>query len=346
MKKYIYVSDCACGDVLAENVVNKYGLILAVKNTILNEYIREKITGLGVQRIWVYRHSKKDSKGSSTNSFAEFKKRYELNIIAVKKAINRLAMGMGLDIDIINEAADSLYSELKNNSCIGRYLNEIRSVDEYTYTHSINVAFYSMLIGKWMELSETKVKDIVKAGLLHDVGKTRIPTGILNKAEELSAEEFDEIKKHTIYGYDIVKDIDSLSDDIKKSVLMHHEREDGSGYPYGTQGCEINMYSKIVAIADVYDAVISDRVYRKRVPPFEAFEMFETAGVSLFDERIMRTFLSNLAVQYIGSNVLLDNGMTGEVIYVPLYSITKPVIKVGSSYIDLSKSSIKVLAML
>ena len=135
-----------------------------------------------------------------------------------------------------------------------RVLNEEKDFDEYTYTHSLNVALYAMLIGKWLRLDNNSIKNVIKAGVLHDIGKTKVPIEILNKKARLSDEEFDIIKKHTFYGYDLVRSTDCVSDEVCEAVLLHHEREDKSGYPYGIGGRQLGLYAKIVAVADVYDA--------------------------------------------------------------------------------------------
>jgi putative nucleotidyltransferase with HDIG domain len=204
-----------------------------------------------------------------------------------------------------------------------------------------------MLIGKWLNLGEDNIKDIIIAGLLHDIGKTKVPADILNKKTRLTDEEFEIIKNHTIYGYEIVKSADCFSEEVCNAVVSHHEREDKSGYPFGIGSRKTNIYSKIIAVADVYDAMTSDRVYKKRVTPFEVFEMFQTIGVKNFNHKIIQTFLTNLAACYVGSKVLLNTGEVGEVVYIPLHSITEPVIYVGSDYLDLAKSGSKqILCML
>jgi len=194
-----------------------------------------------------------------------------------------------------------------------------------------------MLAGKWLNLDGDSIRTVIKAGLLHDIGKMKIPVEILNKKAQLSEEEFEEIKKHTLYGYNMAKETKRFSEEVCRAVLSHHERMDKSGYPFGI-GCEkIDIFSKILAVADVYDAMTSDRVYKKRDTPFRVFEMFKTEGVKNFDPKIVNVFLNNVSVYYVGSKVFLNTGETGEIAYIPPQSITEPVIRIGQEYIDLAQ---------
>jgi HD-GYP domain-containing protein (c-di-GMP phosphodiesterase class II) len=181
---------------------------------------------------------------------------------------------------------------------------------------------------------------LVLAGLLHDIGKARIPEAIVKKHGKLEPEEYEFMKKHPTLGYNIVKDIPDIKDEIKEAILMHHERKDGTGYPQRVKGDEIGLYAKIISIADVYDAMTSERVYKKRITPFDTFREFESEGYQSFDTKIMLTFLSNIAAYYLGSRVRLDTGETGEIVYLPPQHISRPVIKVGKDrYVDMYRES-------
>ena len=174
----------------------------------------------------------------------------------------------------------------------------------------------------------------------------KIPNEILNKKGRLTTEEFNIIKNHTIWGYEMLEKVDGFNDGIKNAVLMHHERTDGSGYPFSMSVNSIGLYSKIIAIADVFDAMTSDRVYRKRMTPFDAFEMFKTIGVSMFDTTILDTFIKKISPYYTGINVVLSNGKRGRIVYIPPQDILSPVVEVQSDYLDLStRSDAKILSI-
>lgn len=338
---------CYIGDILAEDVLNDEGITLVAQNTVLNQYIKDKFIKLKIPCIWLYEPPQLISGLENDIKFKEKKETYKDAILNLKFVLNDLTSGDKVDYGRIVDISKALNSSISESSHIIKCLSEIKSCDEYTYTHCINVALYSMLIAKWLDLPEESVKNVIQAGLLHDIGKVKIPNEILNKNGKLSSEEFELMKKHSMYGYDFIKDISNISESVKEAVLLHHERLDGSGYPFGYSGSSISLLTKIVSMADVYDAMTQNRVYKNKANPFDAFKMFLTIGATMFESTVLNTFLKNMAAFYIGAKVILSNGDTGEIVYVPPQDILSPIISVGSKYIDLSMEvSLKVLSLL
>jgi HD-GYP domain-containing protein (c-di-GMP phosphodiesterase class II) len=163
-----------------------------------------------------------------------------------------------------------------------------------------------------------------------------IPSSIITKPAKLTTEEYATVKTHTVLGYNLLKSkrIDSR---IKHAALMHHERCDGSGYPYGFYSEQIDSFAKLVAIADVYDAMTCARVYRGPLCPFEVVTIFENEGYTKYDPKFIMTFLEGIAQTYIHNTVKLNNGITGEIILINKLELSRPVIKTGEKYIDLTK---------
>jgi len=151
-------------------------------------------------------------------------------------------------------------------------MHKIRKYDDATFIHSLNVAILCNMFGHWINMPQDDLDVLTLAGLLHDVGKMKIPEEIIKKPGILTEEEYTEIKNHPRRGYNLLKPM-KLDERIKKVALMHHERCDGSGYPDGLWGDQIDEFAKIVAIADVYDALTSARVYRGALCPFEVINM-------------------------------------------------------------------------
>lgn len=333
-KKHIALRDCKQGDILAQSVLNNYGTAFVLENTCINSYIKDRLFDLGIDHIWIYESYSEKTKKLESKTPEEFDKKYKEYILTQKELLQGLASGKKLDMNKISQVSQSIYNEINNTGFIINSLVQIKDSDEYTYTHSVNVSLYAMLVGKWMGLPPKDIKNLIQAGLLHDIGKSKVSFDILNKPSRLLPDEFEKMKMHTVYGYEILKPMDDIQESIKDAVLMHHEREDNSGYPTGSNGSEVNIYAKIIAITDVYDAMISDRVYKKGVSPFESFEMFNTEGLKKFDINILWPFLSNLSVNYIGTKVKLSSGQIGKVVYVPPTNIAKPIININSKYID------------
>ena len=144
----------------------------------------------------------------------------------------------------------------------------MRDVDDLTYVHSMNVALIASVIGKWMGYNQEKIKVLTLAGLMHDIGKLLIPEKILNKPGNLTDNEYEIMKKHVNLGYEQVKN-KFMPMSVKEAILLHHEKCDGTGYPFGLKSDKIPETAKIIAIADVYDAMTSSRIYRAPICPFE-----------------------------------------------------------------------------
>lgn len=325
-KVNVLVHEVLPGDILAKDVILENGVKLASEGTMLNSYIKNKLLIMGVYKILVYRHYNK-----------RFSKDYADAIYMVKEMLNDLSLGKNIDRSRLKQITSFIFSSGEDYSNSVKYLYKIQSFDEYTYTHSINTAFYAMLIARWIGLDKNGVEMAIKAGVVHDVGKVHISEHIIKKQGKLTDEEFETMKKHPLYGYIILRGDNNTSEEIRKAVLMHHERTDGSGYPFGVKNDDISLYARIISIADVYDAITSDRVYKKKSTPFKAFEFLLTKGLGIFDVHMVNMFLTKLSPLYMGSKVLLSNGQVGEIVYVPPQDILNPIISVHNNYVDLAK---------
>lgn len=187
----------------------------------------------------------------------------------------------------------------------------------------------------WLKYSDEDLDVLTLAGLLHDIGKCKIPNAIILKKGKLTDAEYEVIKAHAQLGYDILKD-QPLDERIKNAALMHHERYDGTGYPNHLVGKEIDDMAAIVAIADVYDAITSDRCYRRALCPFEVIASFELEGLNRYNPQFILCFLEHIANTYVNNNVLLSNGQTGKIILIT-QRLTRPVIQLeDQTFLDLN----------
>ncbi len=351
MKKLILSTlECPDGYEIVEDVLNSCGSLIITKNTIVNEALRQKLAALKVDRIVARERTKIiDIVNNPKADIIELKRKYQKSVNSVKIIINDLAAGKGLDNEKINEISGSLYENMCGIIAVTECLNKLRIVDEYTYSHCINVSLYSMLLGKWLKLPESEIKLLMIAGILHDVGKTKIPINILKKKGPLTPEEFEIIKMHPLLGFEIIKDNTGINKKVKEAVLMHHEKENGTGYPFGIKGISISSFAKIISIADAFDALTSERVYKKRQTPFDTFREFERIGIGegYYDPEILLKFIHNISQYYVGSRVMMSTGKFGEIVYVPPHNISNPVVRVDGSFIDLSaQKSMKIMEML
>jgi HD-GYP domain-containing protein (c-di-GMP phosphodiesterase class II) len=253
----------------------------------------------------------------------------------VKPLLQQVASGHPIDLEAFKSIKDDILSNFKDNFKVIGCINLFKFADKYTYTHSINVALLSMLIGKWMKYGSNMVESLLLAGLLHDIGKMKINPDILNKPYKLTDDEFEEIKRHPRYSYELLQYRHDISMDVKVGILMHHERIDGSGYPYNVYNENINDIGKILAVADVYDAMMSERPYKKKHSPFEVMQLMQEGAFGKLDTKILLTFLTNVANYYVGVYVLLNTGDVGQVVAINPTCVYRPIVKVKDKYIDL-----------
>lgn len=331
----IHISQCSERQVLAQDVRDCQGGFLLPRGTPLNDYIIQKLEELGVDYVQV--SNRERSSELSYINCQVFEKRYKGSVDEIRHLALELTRGKKVHISTINRMTRTIASAREEPKHIIGCLGNIRDKDDYTYYHCLNVALYSTMIAGWLNLVKNDINTVAQAALLHDLGKTHIPKELLNKRDKLNRYEMEEIKKHPVYGYEMVKDNLRIPEEIKDVILMHHERENGSGYPLGANGERLSIYTKIVAVADVYDAMTSDRPYKKALTPFDAFEEFYSVCRDTLDMHIVNTLLYNLSRYYIGSRVLLSNGQTGNIVYIPPECMSKPIVDTGMDFIDLSK---------
>ena len=173
-------------------------------------------------------------------------------------------------------------------------LYRLQTHHEHTFIHSLHVAILTGLLGKWTGFTGTMLKNFILSGLLHDIGKVLVPRGILDKPGPLTTEEIDMIKLHSKQGYHLLSTCYDVSEEVKLGVLQHHEREDGSGYPFGLKEKDLNICAKFVAIADIYSAMTTERTYRKKMPPFTAINIMLNQMYGKLDSIICLTLAAKL----------------------------------------------------
>lgn len=204
-------------------------------------------------------------------------------------------------------------------------LQDIRAVDDYTFAHSVNVCVLALITGIGLGLSKTQLTHLGMGALMHDIGKVKIPPSIMNKPGKLTDEEFAVMKQHTTIGFEILRNQISLL--TAHVALEHHERYDGSGYPNQLSGNDIHLFARICSVADVFDALTADRVYRKAFPPHEAYEYLAASGGSQFDFHVVSAFLRHVAAYPTGTWVELNTGEIGVVVKTKQGFSTRPVVR-------------------
>ncbi|PKM83845.1 MAG: hypothetical protein CVU88_00925 [Firmicutes bacterium HGW-Firmicutes-13] len=249
--------------------------------------------------------------------------------ITGKSIYQNLACGNPINIKFAYETVDLLTEQLLSHCSLMLQLAAVKVIDEYSFSHMVNVAIYASSFARSLNYSPNAIKDICLAGILHDIGKAKIPQDILQKPGKLTEEEFEIIKRHPKLGYDELNKIQELKEHVRQAVLQHHERANGSGYPLGLKGKEISLYSQVISIADFYDALTSDRCYRGRVLPHEAAEiLMGSSSLNDFDIELVRLFLKNITLYPIGTEVVLNTGQRARVVHIPVDFPLRPTLQI------------------
>ncbi len=255
---------------------------------------------------------------------------YDENKREMGTLINFVQNNGTLDINKTKELSDDLSDKvsLLDAATIIQCINGKNKVDEYLCTHSTNVSMLNGLMGKWLEIPKDDFDLLVTCGLLHDIGKTEVPAEILNAPRKLTESEFELIKMHSIYSYNILSNCPELDPMIATVARSHHEKMNGTGYPDGLTGDLIPLFSKITAISDVYDAMVSTRCYREATSPFVILDELYNDKFSHLDYRLIELFLRKIPEEMLGKSVLLSNGCIGTVKHIDITKWRYPIVEV------------------
>lgn len=223
-------------------------------------------------------------------------------------------LGKAIDLTPIHELADNLQGSVFRNQNAMACLGRIRDKDNYLLQHSVNLSVLMSIFGKSMGHSDDVLHQTVVGALLHDIGKVLTPDDILHKPGRLTPEEFEVMKLHALHSHQILASTEGIGELTIITAAQHHERMDGSGYPVGLKGDAISIYGRMVAIADVYDAITSNRVYHKGMTPTQGLKkLLEWSGDHL-DPKLVRLFIRCIGIYPVGSLVLLESGRLGVVV--------------------------------
>lgn len=253
-----------------------------------------------------------------------------------RNIVEDIRFGRKLYLEPVNMCAVQFCKHFDDDTNIISFLNSIQGKYPYLYSHPVNVALFSFVIGKWLNLDNEKLENLVRTGLLHDIGKAKIKDSLLNKSETLSIEEIERLKTHPVIGYRLIDSVKSFEPEVLRGVLFHHERMDGTGYPLGLKGEQINLISKIIAIADTYDAITTSRPYGQKKSPLKAIEEIQANSLNHLDQYISQIFVNKIIEFYNGREIKLSNEQIGVIVYINPIDITKPLVRCEEVYHDLA----------
>ncbi|MBF0498072.1 MAG: HD-GYP domain-containing protein, partial [Deltaproteobacteria bacterium] len=246
--------------------------------------------------------------------------------------------GKPIKLEDVASDLDELIQSIFRNRYALSALVKLKTFDEYTYTHSVNVCVLALTLGRFLDFPLQKLRAIGIGALFHDLGKMAIPEKIINKSGPLTMEEFREIQKHPYLSAKLLKNADHVSREVIESALFHHERYCGQGYPKGLKANEIPLAAQVISLADVYDAMTSDRVYRKKISSHETLRIMYAGRAVQFDPVLVSNLVKCLGVYPIGSLVKLNTGEMGLVMDIDSDNLMNPKIMLINELDELGAS--------
>lgn len=314
--RYVPIQVVKEGSTLMKNIYGTHGEILLRSGIKLNRNYINKLKKLGLNGVYIHDDISEGievksliSEGLKNQAIVDMKNSFIL------AETSRYDKKKNLDaFRRISDTVETFIDEISNNKNLIINMIDLKVFDDYTFYHSVNVALLSIIMGMSLNFSRNNIYNLGIAAIMHDIGKVFTPIEILNKNGPLDGREMNIIQKHSRGGYNYLRDKYPIPFKCYEGVLHHHERWDGSGYPQSLERHQISLFGRIIAITDVYDALISDRPYRKGYSPFEAIEYTLANGEAMFDMNLVEEFIKKIQPYPVGTLVKLSNGFKAIVV--------------------------------
>lgn len=346
---FLRIEGCKVGYRVAEDVYNKHNGMLVPKDFVITERIINVIKANEISAIKVYLEEEETSEyeideppnAEPTDSIRQSVEDYKLvrcmDLMKVEETFFDISKGKPVNKTVMNDLSNNIIESFDTR--LVPYIGKMKTSDSYLYEHTLNMGTLASLFAKWLKFDLEKTNNLIQAALLHDIGRVKLRPELFNKAGKLTKEEFDEVKQHSTLSYKLLQDSTELSNDIKMGVLMHHERNDGSGYPLGAKGVQIHEFGKILAIIDIYDAMTTDKVYKPKLFTLNVLNQLYLDSFEKLDYGFVNTFIKNMLTYFTGCTVRLNTGEEGFLVHIDERHITKPIIKIDNTLVNLQEET-------
>lgn len=330
--RLVSTTSIQAGAILGQTIYRDNGTVLLQKGMNLTARLVSRLQDQGITYVYIEDEATKDivvksaiseklrheATSSMKQLFTDIRKSEMLsNSFVLDKEAKSLTDIIQRIMEEINDHEESL-----------TLLTDVYLTDDYIFQHSLNVTIYALAIGAELKLNAKELSELGKGAMLHDIGKVFIDPNILQKPDKLTKKEFEIMKTHTTIGYDLLRQNYNYSSVIAHCAYQHHERLNGTGYPRGLEGKDIHPFAQIISVADVFDAVTSNRVYRKAMLPHEGLELLYSGAVDQFDIKMVEAFKNSVAVYPNGITVELNDQRQGVVVRQNKHLCDRPVIRI------------------
>lgn len=258
---------------------------------------------------------------------------YEKMLRLVKNSYRSVAAA-ALPIYELRSQLETLISHLKDYHVL-KFTPRVIRDEDYNYHNAVLSALTCYKIAQWCEYPQKDWMQAAFAGLLHDIGNAKVDESILQKPTPLTGAELEEVRRHTTYGYQLLRNVTAINEGVRLAALQHHEKIDGSGYPLQMDGTQIHIYAKIVAVADIFHAMTLEKAYRKAQSPYQVLEQLLTESFGKLDPVIVQTFIQKTTNLYNGTRIRLSDGRHGEIIFTDRSNPTRPMVQVDGKIVNL-----------
>lgn len=312
--RFVPISGLMEGMTVGKSLYDINRNLLISKGSVLHESYKKRIEELGYQGIYIDDELSKDIEVKDViRDELRMKAIQAVKDVFIKDDMTSVTGKQNFEnkIDVTKKIVNDIVEDILENRDTMVNLIDLKFFDDYTFFHSVNVAVLSVLVGAEYGLSREQLSNLGLAAILHDIGKIFVDKDILNKPSSLTKSEYEHIKQHSQFGYNYLKETYDIPAQAYVAVLQHHEKYDGTGYPDGKKQEEISLLGRIIGIADVYDALTSNRPYRKPLIPSEAMEYIMANGGIMFDINLTKVFARKVAPFPVGTYVKLSNGYLG-----------------------------------
>lgn len=337
-KKFLNINELTVGMITAKDIKSEGKILLREGFPITEQVITKLKNSYFYTEIEVY-YECDDDLDDNYDKRIETITQVEKDFIELSFDVQHIFEDMDYlqssSIEEVRKFTARIQQELESTSSIIKNIVLYGSGSDTTYRHCVNVAALSTILGRWIGLNKQELNLLTYSAVLHDFGKIKISKDIIDKPGFLTPKEFNVIKNHPVIGYNYIKQIKFLDKSVSLGVLMHHEKCDGSGYPLGLKEAKIHHFAKIIAISDVFDAINSDRIYKKSKGPFEALQLIQRESLGKLDYEYCNIFLNHVVNYYMGESVLLSNGHLCKIIQVDPKNLERPLLLDDTIFIDL-----------